>query len=136
MKNKLLIIPILILLLCGCSNKLTCTKKTDHEISKVSLKFKSNVPTSLNWEQKLSYDAGDALIEIDYLDKKENLDKFNNVAGVKYKITKKDRQDKILINVNIDYSLYDISNDLELPVLYSDKTSNKSFLENNGYICK
>ena len=39
-------------------------------------------------------------------------------------------------NINVDYSLYDISTNFNLPIIYSDKISNTSYLENNGYECK
>lgn len=135
MKNKIVVIFFMVILLCGCSNTLMCESKQDKETNKVFIQFKNNMPIKLYWKRDINY-YGDALIEIDYLEEKEYLDSFSNIKGLSYSIDKKDRQDKMLIYVKIDYSLYDISNNLKLPAIYSDRISNKRYLENNGYNCK
>lgn len=136
MKKKSLFLLLIVFLLCGCSNNLTCTKKTGNEISKVKVSFKNNRPITLNYKKTLTYAEGNALIEIDYLDEQAYLNDYNEVSGLDFKLTKKDRQNKIVLNINVDYSLYDISTNFNLPIIYSDKISNTNYLENNGYECK
>ncbi len=136
MKKKSIFLLLIVLLLCGCSNKLTCTKKTDNEISKVKVNFKDNRPITLNYKKTLTYAEGDALIEIDYLDEEDYFNKYIGINGLDFKLSKKDRQNKIVLDINVDYSLYDISTDFDLPIIYSDKISNTNYLENNGYECK
>lgn len=136
MKKKLLILVIFVFLLCGCSNTLVCKKETEKEISKVKIKFKHDMPISLDWKRTLVYQDGDALIELNYYEEKNYYSKYDYTEGFTYEIDKKDRKGKIVINVDVDYSKYDISTDVKLPSIYIDRKQNKFYLENNGYKCK
>ena len=136
MKKKLLMLVVFVFLLCGCNNTLICEKETEKEIDKVKIKFKQGMPISLSWKRTLIYQDGDALIEMNFYEEKDYYGKYNNTEGLTYKIDKKDRKGKILINVDVDYSKYDISTDIKLPSIYIDKKNNKFYLENNGYKCK
>ena len=136
MRYKLLILICFTFILCGCSNTLTCIKETDKEISKVNITFEKGMPTTLNWKKTLVYADGDASIEMNYLEEKDYYNKFADVKGLSYKIDKKDRQGKIVIDVNVDYSEFDIRTHIYLPAIYIDIDNNRFYLENHGYICK
>lgn len=136
MKKKLFVLIIFIFLLCGCSNTLVCEKETNKEIDKVIIKFEKDMPISLSWKRTLVYQDGDALIEMNYYEEKNYYNKYDYTDGFTYKIDKKDRKGKIVIDVNVDYSKYDISTDVKLPSIYIDRENNKYYLENNGYECK
>ena len=136
MKHKLLFLLLFVFLLCGCSNTLKCTKETDKEISKVNIDFEDGMPITLTWKKTLLYADGDASIEMNYLEEKDYYNKFSNVEGLTYEINKKDRQGVIVIDVNVDYSKFDIRTHIFLPAIYIDIDNNRFYLENNGYICK
>jgi len=136
MKYKLLILVLFVFLLCGCSNTLSCVKETDKEISKVNIAFENGMPISLSWKKTLLYADGDASIEMKYLEEKDYYNNFSNVEGLTYEINKKDRQGVIVIDVDVDYSKFDIKTHIYLPGIYIDIDNNRFYLENNGYICK
>ena len=127
---------VLAFLLCGCSRTLVCEKETEKEIDKVKIVFENDMPISLAWKRTLVYQDGDALIEMNYYEEKDYYSNYDNTDGFTYKIDKKDRKGKIVIDVDVDYTKYDISTDVKLPSIYIDKEQNKFYLENNGYTCK
>lgn len=138
MKNyrKYLFLFIIIITMCGCSNKLVCTKETKTEEDKLVIKFKDNTPLTLNWTKTMMFASDDAYIDMSYLELQEYYSRLDGYSGITYKIKEKDKQDRIIIKINVDYNNYKELDTFSIPITKDNKDTNKANLENLGYICK
>lgn len=133
---KLLLLFLLILATCGCGNKLICTKETTGEINHLNITFKKAKPENLKWQRTIIFASDDAYIDMSYLELQEYYSQLDNIQGLTYEVKEKDKNDRIIVTIDIDFNIYKENNTFSLPISLDNLKTNKTNLENSGYKCK
>ncbi len=137
MKFKYIIMIILLILITsGCSKSLNCTKENKDKEETLKITFVNNKPSTLKWNITFLFSNTDAYIDMSYLEKEQNYSNFDNIEGIKYTLKKQEHKNNIILDVLVDYSIYNNDSIIEIPVIINSLENNKTYLENQGYICK
>lgn len=133
-KIKVIILLIGIIILSGCSKKLTCTYQSETDNNKIVINFKEDKVISVKEENKKTFDSLDAHIDLYNEEQIETYKVLDNINGVTYDV--KEKKNDVITTVNVDYEIYNSNNNLIK--INKDMTYDNiiNLYQSNGYSCK
>lgn len=133
-KIKVLILLITIIILSGCSKKLTCTYQSDIDNNKAVIEFKDEKIISLKEENKKTFDSLDAHIDLYNEEQLETYKILDNIEGVTYDV--KEKKNDVITTINVDYNIYNLNNNLIKINKEMTRDQVINIYQSLGYSCK
>lgn len=133
-KDKKILLLLLVILLTGCNSKLKCEIKTRNYTSKVSITFnKDNAPVKYDFKDKMLFNVNDAGAEIYYHSK---YDEYGILLAEKHGYMR-NAPEYISLTIKYDFTKHNSKQENKLLV---NKTDTKEIaltkLKEAGYTCK